>query len=63
MKYFDAVVLNDCETYSSVDGSYVVLDGAIDESMNEVEITDKSLVIQISDLIDAYKQLKKGVQK
>lgn len=57
MKYFDAVVLNDCETYSSIDGSYVVLDGAIDESMNEVEITEKSLVIQISVLIDAYKTL------
>ena len=57
MKYFDAVVLNDRETYSSIDGAYVVLNAIKDECVNEVEITEKSQIIKISDLLEAYYRL------
>ena len=54
MNYFDAVVLNDNETYTGIDGSYVILNAVEDEYAGEVIETKDSIVIPIQDLIDAY---------
>ena len=58
MKYFDAVVLNDRETYSSIDGAYIVLNAIENEYINEVEMSESSEIIFISDLLKAYYRLK-----
>ncbi len=57
MDYFDAVVLNDNETYTGVDGSHVILNAVEDEYAGEVIETEHSIVIPITDLIDAYLKL------
>ena len=57
MNYFDAVVLNDNETYTGVYGSTVILYATEDKELGTIRLTKKSLVIPIEELINSYKTL------
>lgn len=57
MNYFDAVVLNDNETYTGINGSYVILNATEDEATGQIIQSENSMVIPISDLIDSYLKL------
>lgn len=56
MKYFNAVILNDGETYTDVCDSYVVLNAFEDEETGELSSDNSSLYIPIQELINLYIQ-------
>jgi len=58
MEYFNAVVLDDGETFSGIKGSCVILNAFENECSGQLGYDRASTVIPIQDLVDLYIRIK-----